>query len=173
MVAILAQGGDLPFKVVARSLDLPELQGTPEDIAREKCKAAARQVEGAVMTEDTSLCFAAYGGLPGAFIKWFLSALGARGLPRMLDGFEDKGAYAQCIFAYAAGPDAEPELFVGRTAGRIVEARGPPDFGWDPCFEPEGFAETYAEMPASVKNGISHRYRALNQLRTRLLAQAA
>lgn len=169
VVAILAQGSELPFEVVARSLDLPELQGTPEDIAREKCKAAAQQVTGPVMTEDTSLCFNAYGGLPGAFIKWFLGALGPEGLPKMLDGFADKSAYAQCIFAFAKGPHAEPQLFDGRTAGTIVAARGPTDFGWDPCFQPDGFEKTYAEMSADEKNSISHRYRALAQLRLHLL----
>ena len=48
-------------------------------------------------------------------------------------------------------------MFVGRTHGRIVPARGDNQFGWDPVFEPEGFGETYAEMAAKVKNTISHR----------------
>ena len=109
-------------------------------------------------------------------------------------------------------------MFVGRTDGRIVPARGPPDFGcepsvggarqptsracslpalrshslaacappalpcappalpcahsWDPIFEPSGFGETYAELDKDVKNGISHRYRALDRLRAYLLAHA-
>ena len=42
---------------------------------------------------------------------------------------------------------AEPVTFVGRTAGKIVGARGPLDFGWDPVFEPdEGGGKTFAEM---------------------------
>ena len=168
VVAILAHGGELPFEVVARSLDLPELQGMPEDIAREKCRAATALVQGPVMTEDTSLCFNAMGGLPGAFVKWFLSALKPQGLHKMLASFEDKSGYAQCIFAYAEGPDDEPRLFVGRTDGTIVEPRGPADFGWDPVFEPEGFTETYAEMSKEQKNSISHRYRALDKLREHL-----
>ncbi|TSK58143.1 Inosine triphosphate pyrophosphatase [Bagarius yarrelli] len=45
--------------------------------------------------------------------------------------------------------------------GRIVEPRGPRDFGWDPCFQPDGYDKTYAELPKEVKNSISHRYRAL------------
>lgn len=52
------------------------------------------------------------------------------GLNKMLAGYEDKTAYAQCIFAYCDGPDAEPVVFVGRTEGKIVPARGPTDFGW-------------------------------------------
>lgn len=56
-----------------------------------------------------------------------------------------------------AGPDHEPILFVGRTQGRIVPARGPPDFGWDPVFEAEGTGQTYAEMDKTLKNSISHR----------------
>lgn len=37
---------EAPFDLVARKLDLPELQGDPEDIAREKCRLAAEQVNG-------------------------------------------------------------------------------------------------------------------------------
>ena len=71
--------------------------------------------------------------------------------------YEDKTAYAQCIFAYTPGPEVEPLTFVGRTSGRIVAARGPTDFGWDPVFQPDGFEGTYAEMDKAVKNTISHR----------------
>ena len=70
MVAILAAGQELPFVVEGVALDLPELQGEVEDIAREKCRLAAKEVNGAVMVEDTCLCFNAYKGLPGPYIKW-------------------------------------------------------------------------------------------------------
>jgi inosine triphosphate pyrophosphatase len=62
-------GTETPFSLTNQSLDLPELQGEPEDVAREKCKLAAAQVKGPVMVEDTSLCFNALGGLPGVYIK--------------------------------------------------------------------------------------------------------
>ena len=104
-----------------------------------------------------------------------------------LQGFEDKSAYAQCIFAYTEAPGAPAQLFVGRTPGRIVPARGAGAgaFGWDPVFEPAaaeqaaaggaqgGAALTYAEMPSENKNKISHRFRALDQLRTHLLQATA
>lgn len=171
VVQILEKGTKLPFEVVAQSVELPELQGEPEDIAKEKCRLAAKQVDGPVMVEDTSLCFNAMGGLPGPYIKWFLQKLKPQGLSKMLDGFEDKTGYAQCIFAYAQDASSDPIVFVGRTQGTIVPPRGPTDFGWDPVFQPDGFDETYAELSKDIKNTISHRYRALDKLREFLLAQ--
>lgn len=50
------------------------MQGEPEDVAREKCLLAAKEVQGPTITEDTALCFNALGGLPGVYIKWFLQA---------------------------------------------------------------------------------------------------
>ena len=104
----------------------------------------------------------------------------------MRQGFEDKSAYAQCIFAYASAPGATPQLFVGRTPGSIVPARGAGAgaFGWDPVFEPAAAEQaaangtpaaplTYAQMQPAAKNGISHRFRALDQLRTHLLQVTA
>ncbi len=129
-------GGDFPHEMVSKSLDLPEYQGTPEEVCREKCKEAARCLGRPVVVEDTCLCFNALGGMPGPYIKWFLAAVGPAGLHRMLHGFEDKSAYATCMLGYSDGEEAsEPVLFAGRTEGRIVEPRGPNDFGWDPCFQ--------------------------------------
>lgn len=56
-----------------------------------------------MMVEDTSLCFNAYKGLPGPYIKWFLGRVGHDGLNNMLAAYEDKSAYAQCIFAFTPG----------------------------------------------------------------------
>merc|ERR1719444_382491 len=152
---ILACGSEkIPFNVTSRKIDLPEHQGnSPEDIAVEKCKAAAKEVNGPVMCEDTCLCFNALKGLPGPYIKWFLEKLGHDGLNNLLAGYEDKSAYAQCIFALSAGPGCKVHVFDGRTEGKIVPARGPTDFGWDPVFEPdEGGGLTYAEMAKADKN---------------------
>ena len=84
----------------------------------------------------------------------------------MLDGFDDRSAYAQTIVAYTTGPDKEIYVFDGRTNGKIVTARGPTDFGWDPVFEPdEGEGKTYAEMTKEFKNSISHRGRSFAKFR--------
>ncbi len=72
------------------------------------------------MVEDTSLCFEALGGLPGPYIKDFLTKLGHDGLNRMLSGFATNNAYAQCIFALSLGPGHTPITFTGRTPGKVA-----------------------------------------------------
>ncbi|KAL9690007.1 hypothetical protein QQ045_010400 [Rhodiola kirilowii] len=157
-------GNSVPFQSL--KLDLPELQGEPEDISREKARLAAKEVNGPVLVEDTCLCFNALKGLPGPYIKWFLQKTGHEGLNNMLMAYEDKSAFALCVFSLALGPDSEPLTFIGKTDGKIVPARGPTDFGWDPIFQPDGYDQTYAEMSKEVKNKISHRYRALAQVKS-------
>ncbi|XP_073427634.1 inosine triphosphate pyrophosphatase [Dendrobates tinctorius] len=158
-------GDKFPCKLVAKKIDLPEYQGESDEISIQKCKEAAKQIQGPVIVEDTCLCFNALGGLPGPYIKWFLEKLKPEGLHRMLAGFEDKSAFALCTFAYSTGNPEDPVLlFRGKTLGQIVSPRGPRDFGWDPCFQPDGYEQTYAELPKEVKNSISHRYRALKEM---------
>ena len=157
--------------IVNAKIDLPELQGDPLYVSREKCLLAAKEIGGPVITEDTSLCFNALNGMPGPYIKWFLDKLGHEGLNSMLAGFDDKSAYAQTVVAYCEGPGMEVKLFDGRTAGRIVPARGAKDFGWDPIFEcgegneGESKGVTYAEMDKLVKNKVSHRGKAFEMLK--------
>ena len=163
----------MKINLISRSIDLPELQGDPIDIAKEKCLLASREIEGPTLVEDTSLCFNALKGLPGPYVKWFLEKTGLDGLNNMLLAYEDKTAYAQCVFAYCEGGEKsaeEVEVFVGRTNGRIVKARGKTEFGWDAVFEPDEQRDvddkkTYGEMEKEEKNAISHRFRALEKLR--------
>lgn len=100
-------------------------------------------------------------------------------------GFDDDGAYAQCVFAFAEVDKSPPSasstsssssssarVFVGQTRGTIARSpRGPRTFGWDCVFVPSGDENnnpgrlTYAEMSSEAKNAISHRRRALDKLR--------
>lgn len=63
--AILEPAG---IEVRNQALDLPEIQGTLEEVTIEKCKAAADIVKGPVIVEDTCLCFNALNGLPGPYM---------------------------------------------------------------------------------------------------------
>lgn len=73
--------------------------------------------------------------MPDQSSKWFLEKLGNDGLPKMLDGFEDKTGYAMTIYGYLESEKDEPILFIGKTDGKIVAPRGEARFGWDPNFE--------------------------------------
>ena len=149
-------------------IDLPEPQGEPQEISREKCLRAAEEAPGPVMVEDTCLCYNALGGLPGPYIKWFLQKIGHEGLNNIVAAYEDKSAYTLCVMAYFdKATMQEPMLFEGRTDGKIVPPRGQNEtnmVNFEPVFEPEGFQQTFAEMAGDLKNSISHRGRATRKL---------
>ena len=147
-------------------IDLPELQGYPEEIVKEKLKYAlnTKAKGNPILVEDTSLCFNSYGGLPGAYIKYFLNNIKPQGLYKMICAFDDHSAYAQSIFGLQKNKKGGPILFIGKTEGEIVEPRGSFDFGWDPCFLPKGFNKTYGEMSKDEKNEISHRGKSVNAM---------
>jgi len=115
---VLAIIGD-DYSIVVQKIDLTEIQAKDsESIIRAKCREATTQVQGAVIVEDTSLCFNGYKGLPGPYIKWFYEEIGNDGLNAMIDGVKDKTAYASCIFGLCEGPEAQPILFEGITEVR-------------------------------------------------------
>jgi len=153
----------LDAHIVMIKLDLPELQGTPQEIIVAKAKEAARLLGDTVIVEDSCLCFNALNGLPGPYIKWFLERVGTKGLYDILSGFDDKSGYGICTFGYCE-PGKEPFVFEGRTDGTIVAPRGEKGFGWDSIFRPQGYQQTYAEMDPAIKNTVSDRYQALKKL---------
>ena len=156
---ILGMNG-LPLPLEMIDIDLDELQeAKPEKIAAAKARLAAEACGGPAIVDDTSLCLNAIGGMPGPYIKWFQQSQVE--LHRLLKDYDDKSAFAQSCIAFSPGPGAVPLVFSGRCHGTIVSPRGGSGFGWDAVFEPEGSAETFAEMSGEAKNAISHRSRAL------------
>ena len=77
-------GKSFPYELVSEKVDLPELQGEPEEIAAEKARIASKSIGGSVLVEDTSLHFNALNGLPGPYIKWFLTKIGHKGLNNLI-----------------------------------------------------------------------------------------
>ena len=164
--AIMAEEG-LILPLVQCSLDLDELQSeSPEKIAAAKCALAAEITGGPVLVDDTSLCLEALGGNPGPYIKWFCQGTQRQDLlPRMLDGFDSKRAYALSCMAFSVGPETVPLVFRGRVDGTIVEpSQNATGIGWDNCFQPDGHDKTFSDMSLAEKNLCSHRSRSLRQL---------
>ena len=150
------------IEVLQQKIEISELQGEPEEIARMKLLNALEKTKGPLLIEDTSLCFNAFKGLPGPYIKDFLKKLECDGLVKMLGNQTDKTAYAQTILGLAKNKK-NIKLFVGKTDGEIVPPRGNDNFGWDPIFQPIGGDKTYAEL-GTEKNKVSHRYKAIDEM---------
>lgn len=103
--------------IAHRQVDLPEIQGDIESIAREKAKCAAKALHCSVLVEDCALCFSAFGNaLPGPYIKEFVKSIGTMNLPRLLSGWADKKATAVCTFAMCTFPELEVAIFQGKTS---------------------------------------------------------
>ncbi|MBT7903757.1 RdgB/HAM1 family non-canonical purine NTP pyrophosphatase [Candidatus Woesearchaeota archaeon] len=155
------------YDIQNKKIDLPELQGTPIEIVKEKTRIALKLLKKPVIVEDTNLRFNALNGMPGPYIKDFLKALGTKDLPKLLTGFKDKSAEAVALIGY--GEIGKPiKVFEGKTKGKIIKPKGDSNFGWDPIFMPEGFKETFAQMSAEQKNKISHRKKAFIKLKNYL-----
>ncbi len=158
----------LGFTIERLDLDLPEPQALdPSDIVEAKARAAYAALSRPVLVEDSGLAVRAWGGFPGALVKWLEKGAGVAGLARMLDPFPDRAATAICAIGYCDG--GEVLTARGETAGTIAAApRGAGGFGWDAIFVPDGGDRTFAEMLPEEKDRISHRRRAWDALAGRL-----
>ena len=118
------------------------------------------------MVEDSSLHLTSLNGLPGPYIKYFEDQIGPLGIFRLLKDFEDKSAKAKCHIAIMDIKNEEKEIriFDGFCEGQIVNPQGTQIFGWDACFQPEGFDTPFSCLEKDVKNQISHRAKAFQKL---------
>ncbi len=155
------------FDVAQRAIDLPEPQAVdPGEVVEAKARAAFERLGTPVLVEDSGLAVAAWGGFPGALVKWMEKTAGLEGMARMLDPFPDRRATAICVVACFDGQD----LVIGRgeAAGTIARApAGAGGFGWDSIFVPESETRTFAQMTAAEKDRVSHRRRAWEALAAR------
>ena len=148
------------FSVEQEALELPEPQSLdPSEVAAHKARAAWDLVRRPVVVEDSGLSIAAWGGFPGALVKWMEKSVGLPGIARMLEAFPDRSATARCALCYFDGMRLVDAL--GECPGTIARSpRGTAGFGWDALFIPDGEARTFAELPPAEKDAVSHRGRA-------------
>jgi len=134
-----------------------------------KASGYARQTGLMTLADDSGLEVEALAGAPGVRSARYAGAgaSDAQRVQKLLSELATAGAgkrTARFVSAIAvAGQDGQIlNLSQGICAGIITtEPRGQSGFGYDPIFVPDGFAETFAELPSDVKNRISHRGQAL------------
>ncbi len=154
---------------------LPDVEETGRSFAENaalKATAISAALPGLVLADDSGLCVDALCGAPGVLSARFAGehgddAANNRKLLRELAALPGEAPYTArfaCAMCLARGGQAIAR-FMGTVEGRITLApSGNAGFGYDPLFIPEGWQQTFADMPADAKNAISHRSRALAQL---------
>lgn len=135
----------------------------------------------AVLADDSGLEVDALDGAPGVYSSRFAgedgddAANNALLLEKLADVADDqRTAWFVCTMVLI-DPDGEETVSCGAVEGRIGHsASGSEGFGYDPLFRPDelGGQLTFAEVPQSEKNSISHRARALEGLRSAMEALA-
>jgi len=160
--------------VSAASLELPEPEETGatfEGNALLKARAAAAAAGMLALADDSGLEVEALGGEPGIHsARWGGPdrdfGLAMKHVRRELEAksVTEPRANFTCALALA-GPNGDAAVFTGKVYGAIVwPPRGTRGFGYDPIFVPEGHAQTFGEMEPALKNALSHRMRAFQQL---------
>ncbi len=166
--AILARP-DLELVGAAELAGLPEViedGRTFQSNAVKKAVMLARHARRWTLADDSGLEVAALGGEPGVQSARYAgepsdaAANNAKLIERMR-GQRRRAARFVCVIALAS-PSGRAQIVEGTVAGVLLEApSGAGGFGYDPLFVPEGYAQTFAEMDPALKNGLSHRARAL------------
>lgn len=136
--------------------------------AIKKAVTVALAVKRWVLADDSGLEVFALGGAPGVLSARFAGEpvsyqANNQKLLRLLEGVQDRRARFRCVIALSS-PSGRYRTVEGTCEGTIIhECRGTGGFGYDPLFVPEGHSSTFAELPPSVKDSLSHRGRALRK----------
>ena len=169
--------GDQHIEVVPQSsFGVPEAEETGLTFVENailKARNAARHTGLPALADDSGIEVDALNGAPGIYSARYAGAgasdeANLRRLLAALEGMPDaeRGARFQCVIAYLRhAEDPTPLICQGTWEGRILTApRGTNGFGYDPVFFVPDEAASAAELPAEIKNRLSHRGQALRRL---------
>lgn len=154
--------------------ECPEIEETGTTFlenARLKALGISKVLDGWVLSDDSGLEVDALGGAPGVWSSSFGGQEGNHALNNSrliteIQGKTDRRARFRCTMVLAKC-GTEQAHFSGTVEGQIIDAPcGTLGFGYDPLFIPDGFEQTFSELGDSVKNSLSHRSRALEQVLT-------
>ncbi len=173
-IAQALQGLDIELVTLDRFPQVPEVVedgATLAENALKKARAIFQATQLLALADDTGLEVDFLNGLPGVYSSRFAGEGASyddncNKLLALMDGVPEalRTARFRCIIALV-GPDIE-RLIEGSCEGLITaEKRGSEGFGYDPVFYVPEYNQTFAEMPLSLKNQISHRGQALKRAR--------
>lgn len=154
--------------------EIPETGDTLRDNALQKVQYIHDRFGVDCFADDTGLEVEALDGAPGVYSARYAGepadfAKNRAKLLAALAGISNRRAQFRTVVSLILND--KTYFFEGIVTGRIIaEERGVGGFGYDSVFVPDGYDKTFAELPAAVKNSISHRARAMEQLNT-FLAQ--
>ena len=154
--------------------EAPEPHCTFVENALAKARFAAEHTGLPAIADDAGLCVHVFGGLPGVDTAYYATEFGyakgddnnVRALLEQLQGHSDRrAAMVSTLVAVRSPRDPEPLIAIGRVEGEITrQRRGSGGFGFDPVMLLPALGQTFAELPAEVKNAHSHRGRAAQQM---------
>ena len=148
--------------------DVEETGSTLEENALIKARYLYSRFGISCFADDTGLEIDALNGAPGVYSARYAGENkdSRENVARVLcelNGENNRKARFRTVIALIL--DGKEYLFEGTVNGTIsVEAKGNSGFGYDPIFVPEGYQLNFAEMDAEMKNSISHRKRATDEL---------
>lgn len=129
-------------------------------------RANSQQPVDGVFADDTGLEIDALGGKPGVYTARWAGEPAANRRKALQELADKPNRTAQFRTVVTLIDRTGTRQVDGIVRGRIAtEERGDGGFGYDPVFIPEGYDQTFAELPAETKNTISHRARAMSELK--------
>ena len=148
--------------------DIPETSETIEGNAILKAEYVRIHFGLDCFADDTGLEVKALNGAPGVYSARYAgdaknTQANIQKLLQNLDGITDRSARFKTAIALTL--QERQHLFLGICEGVITNAeRGDKGFGYDPIFQPNGYNQTFAEMPLTLKGEIGHRGKAMREL---------
>lgn len=152
--------------------EIKETGNTLEENAILKADFVTQNFGYPCFADDTGLLVKALNGAPGVYSARYAGKQANANdnmdkLLKALTSAQDRSARFETVIVLNL--TGEQHIFTGKVEGEIInEKKGKKGFGYDPIFKPKGYTETFAELPLAVKNKISHRGKAIQQLITYL-----
>ncbi len=158
----------ISLKDVIGDVDIPETGTTLNENAAIKARYVFERTGKHCFADDTGLEISALNGEPGVYSARYAGENcsfqdNMDKVLKNLKGVKDRSARFRTVICLIL--DGEEFFFEGQVDGQmLIEEHGAKGFGYDPIFLPDGYEESFAQMPMELKNEISHRGKAVQKL---------